>query len=128
MTTSEDAKGKKPLSDLARETRRANAIKLNEKRAAAKLSAGQAPKPTKDAVVDEDPVVDLIRRIVDERLEEKLSESRSGSNLSALALLGVQLIANSSIVPSLVARLSKKTTETPSEPPSSGLAQWLDGT
>ena len=123
----EDVKGKRPLSDLARETRRNNALRLNEKRRQAKVAA--AP-PAKTAVAkteeeEEDPVIELIRRIVDERLEEK----RSGSNLSALALLGVQMLANSSIVPSLVARLSKKMTEiAPSEPPSSGLDQWLNNT
>ena len=120
--SSPDVKEKRPLSDLARETRRQNAIRLNEKRRQAKASA---VKPTEEGV--DDPVVELIRRIVDERLEERLSESRSGSTLPALALLGVQMLANSSIVPALVSRLAKKPTETASEQPSTGLAQWLDG-
>ena len=123
--TAPDAKEKRPLSDLARETRRQNAIRLNQKRRQAKASAPPV-KPAEEGA--DDPVVELIRRIVDERLEERLSESRSGSTLPALALLGVQMLANSSIVPALVSRLAKKPTETaPSEQPSTGLAQWLDG-
>ena len=115
----EEPKTKRPLSDLARETRRNNALRLNEKRRQEKAA------PKEPASTEEDPVVEMIKRIVDERLDEKLSESRSGSNLSAIALLGVQLLANSNLVPSLVARLSKKT-ETPSETRSDGLALWLD--
>ena len=113
------SKEKRPVSDLARETRRQNAIRMNQKKKEAK----------KQAHDDEDPVVDMIRRIVDERIEEKLNESRSGSNVSAIALLLVQLLANSSIVPSILSKLTKnQQPSTSSEPPSTGLDQWLNAT
>ena len=122
--TAADVKEKRPLSDLACETRRNNALRTNELRRAKKAAAAAAPVAP---AADED-VTELVRQMVDQRLDERLAEAKSSSNFGALALLGVQLLANSSVVPALVSMVTKKR-ETPPPPSTetSGLSEWLDG-
>ena len=133
-------KTRKPLSDLARQTRSENARRTNEKRRQQKAAAqaAQAPQaaPTPQPqsasppapAGEEDPVVALITSIVDQRLEAKLTEARTGSTASAMGLLAVQVLANSGLIPGLVKRLAGGGEKTPPAPaPAGGLQEYLAG-
>lgn len=99
------------ISERARQARSENARRLNERKRAEKAARGspasRPPAPDDDDALSMNEVEELIRRLVDTRFDERVSELKAGPGATVLqvAMLVLSLLGQTGVVPAVAHRL-----------------------